>query len=164
MTHLSDAEAGGKNVTAFLDMLAYSEGTDNGKQPTECDGYDVIVGGGLAYSTLAHPNKLISLPRYGIKSTAAGRYQFLKRTWDALQKQLKLPDFSPESQDKACIQLLKECKALPLIKAGKFDEAVFAARKIWASLPGAGYGQHEQGLAKLRQIYLDKGGKLTKET
>ena len=36
-----------KNVQrkAFLDMIAYSEGTDNGRQPTKDRGYDVIVGG-----------------------------------------------------------------------------------------------------------------------
>ena len=31
---------------AFLDMLAWSEGTDNGRQKTRNHGYDVIVGGG----------------------------------------------------------------------------------------------------------------------
>ena len=30
---------------AFLDMLAWSEGTDNGRQETRNHGYDVIVGG-----------------------------------------------------------------------------------------------------------------------
>ena len=41
---------------AFLDMLAWSEGTDNGRQKTRNHGYDVIVGGEaiLSYSvTLA---------------------------------------------------------------------------------------------------------------
>ena len=33
---------------AFLDMLAWSEGTDNGRQKTRNHGYDVIVGGELA--------------------------------------------------------------------------------------------------------------------
>ena len=32
---------------AFLDMLARSEGTDNGRQKTRNHGYDVIVGGEL---------------------------------------------------------------------------------------------------------------------
>ncbi|EPC6792641.1 hypothetical protein [Escherichia coli] len=32
---------------AFLDMVAWSEGTDNGRQPTRNHGYDVIVGGEL---------------------------------------------------------------------------------------------------------------------
>ena len=32
---------------AFLDMLAWSEGTDNGRQKTRNHGYDVVVGGKL---------------------------------------------------------------------------------------------------------------------
>ena len=32
---------------AFLDMLAWSEGTDNGRQKTRNHGYDVIAGGEL---------------------------------------------------------------------------------------------------------------------
>ena len=32
---------------AFLDMLAYWRGTDNGRQKTRNHGYDVIVGGEL---------------------------------------------------------------------------------------------------------------------
>ena len=32
---------------AFLDMLAWSEGSDNGRQKTRNHGYDVIVGGEL---------------------------------------------------------------------------------------------------------------------
>ena len=34
-------------TNAFLDMLAWSEGTDNGRQKTRNHGYDVIVGGEL---------------------------------------------------------------------------------------------------------------------
>ena len=32
---------------AFLDMLAWSGGTDNGRQKTRNHGYDVIVGGNI---------------------------------------------------------------------------------------------------------------------
>ncbi len=34
---------------AFLDMLAWSEGTHNGRQKTRNHGYDVIVGGELIH-------------------------------------------------------------------------------------------------------------------
>ena len=45
---------------AFLDMLAWSEGTDNGRQKTRNHGYDVIVGHSLPdYSD--HPRKLVTL-------------------------------------------------------------------------------------------------------
>ena len=54
---------------AFLDMLAWSEGTDNGRQKTRNHGYDVIVGGGLLHYS-DHPRKLVTLnPK--LKSTGA---------------------------------------------------------------------------------------------
>ena len=57
---------------AFLDMLAWSEGTDNGRQKTRNHGYDVIVGGELFTDYLITPRKLVTLnPK--LKSTGAGR-------------------------------------------------------------------------------------------
>ena len=41
---------------AFLDMLAWSEGTDNGRQKTRNHGYDVIVGGNC-YWLLRSPSQ-----------------------------------------------------------------------------------------------------------
>ena len=67
---------------AFLDMLAWSEGTDNGRQKTRNHGYDVIVGGEPFTDYSDHPRKLVTLnPK--LKSTGAGRYQLLSRWWDA---------------------------------------------------------------------------------
>ena len=40
---------------AFLDMLAWSEGTDGGRQKTRNHGYDVIVGGELFTDYSDHP-------------------------------------------------------------------------------------------------------------
>ena len=42
---------------AFLDMLAWSEGTDNGRQKTRNHGYDVIVGGELFTDYSDHPSQ-----------------------------------------------------------------------------------------------------------
>lgn len=145
------------NQKAFLDMLAFSEGTI--KFGNE-DGYNVIVGGELFHDYSDHPRKLVNLPRLGIKSTAAGRYQLLARYYDAYKKLLALPDFSPASQDAIALQQIKERRALPDIEAGRFDEAVRKCRNIWASLPGAGYGQHEHDLDTLRTVYVDAGGML----
>ena len=55
---------------------------------------------------------------------------------------------------------LKECRALDLIVAGKFDAAVSKVAHIWASLPGAGYGQHENRLGTLMAAYEAAGGKV----
>lgn len=146
------------NVVAFLDMLAWSEGTDNGKQPTKNRGYDVIVGGQLFNGYADHPRLLVPLPKLGIGSTAAGRYQLLSRYYDAYKKRLGLKDFSPLSQDLIALQQIRERRALPLVQAGKIEEAIKAVRKTWASLPGAGYGQHEHKLADLLAVYRKAGG------
>ena len=60
---------------AFLDMLAWSEGTDNGRQKTRNHGYDVIVGGELFTGLPDHPRKLVTLnPK--LKSTGADATSF----------------------------------------------------------------------------------------
>lgn len=144
------------NRRAFLDMIAFSEGTIRyGDQ----NGYNVIVGGSLFDDYSDHPRKLVDLGK-GLKSTAAGRYQLLARYFDAYKKLLGLKDFSPASQDAIALQQIKECHALKFIDAGLFDYAVTECAHIWASLPGAGYGQHENDMDKLRQAYQKAGGTL----
>lgn len=143
------------NVAAFLDMLAFAEGTVRfGDQ----DGYNVIVGGKTFDSYNDHPRRLVWLPAYQIKSSAAGRYQFLTRTWDDLVKRFGMPDFTPVSQDAGAVHLIRQCKALSLIRQGRIRDAIHACRKIWASLPGAGYGQRELETDELLQVYKDAGG------
>ena len=103
-------------------MLAWSEGTDNGRQKTRNHGYDVIVGGELFTDYSDHPHKLVTLnPK--LKSTGAGRYQLLSRWWDAYRKQLGLKDFSPKSQDAVALQQIKERGALPMIDRGDIRQA-----------------------------------------
>lgn len=160
MARLSEKDAGGRNVLAFLDMLAVSEGTDDGRQPTRDDGYDVLVGGKLFTSYADHPNVLVKLSPT-LSSTAAGRYQILYRYWPHYKALLQLPDFGPLSQDRYAVQQLKEQRAMADIQAGRFDEAVAKVRNIWASLPGAGYGQHEQRIERLRAAYVRAGGILS---
>ena len=155
MAIITAAQAGGLNVLAFLDMLGWSEGTTTIKGSD--DGYNVLVGGKLFGSYADHPRILVPLPRYGIKSTAAGRYQFLSRTWDSIVKNYGFRGrFIPEAQDLAAIKVLTECKALPAIKAGRIEDAIALAAPIWASLPGAGYGQREHKVAALLEIYQDE--------
>ena len=92
---------------AFLDMLAWSEGTDNGRQKTRNHGYDVIVGGELFTDYSDHPRKLVTLnPK--LKSTGAGRYQLFSRWWD-VPTASSLPErLSPKSQDAVALQQIKE--------------------------------------------------------
>jgi lysozyme len=141
------------NLQAFLDMIAVSEGTA-GKGD---NGYNVIVGGALFESYDDHPRKLVWL-RPGLASTAAGRYQLLSRYYDAYKKQLNLPNFSPLSQDLIAIQQIRERGALEYIEKGYINLAIDKVKNIWASLPGAGYGQHENKIDKLITAYKDAGG------
>ena len=146
-----------KQRKAFLDMLAWSEGTDKKGQPTNHRGHDAIVGGSLFTDYSDHPRKLVTLnPK--LKSTAAGRYQLLSRWWDAYRKQLGLKDFSPASQDAVALQQIKERRALELIDSGDIRQAIDRCSNIWASLPGAGYGQFEHKADNLIAKFKEAGG------
>ena len=124
---------------AFLDMLAWSEGTDNGRQKTRNHGYDVIVGGELFTDYSDHPRKLVTLnPK--LKSTGAGRYQLLPV--GGMPTASSLPErLLSESQDAVALQQIKERGALPMIDRGDIRQAIDRCSNIWASLPGAGYGR-----------------------
>lgn len=144
-----------KNIKAFLDTIAYAEGTLLfGNE----DGYNVIVGGSLFHDYSDHPRVLVNIPNHGIKSSAAGRYQVLQRYWDHYKKPLKLTDFSPSSQDAYAVNMFVETKALSYIEEGDFDEAARRVSSRWASFPDAGYGQPEKKLEDLRHYYQLAGG------
>jgi muramidase (phage lysozyme) len=141
------------NERAFLTMLATSEGTE-GKGDR---GYNVLVGGKLFDGYTDHPRITVRLSDK-LSSTAAGRYQILARVYDSYRAQLHLPDFSPPSQDAIAIQLIRECRALPMIAAGRIRDAINACSSRWSSLPGAGYGQHENSVNDLVRVYQRAGG------
>lgn len=146
-----------KNVKAYLDMIAFSEGTIGGANK----GYNVKVGGGT-FSGDQFPEGVVDLG-HGLRSSASGRYQIMSKTWQAYHAKLGLTDFSPASQDAVALQLIKERGALQDVMNGRFDSATGRVRNIWASLPGAGYGQHENKIASLRQVYARAGGSLEGE-
>lgn len=146
------------NLDAFLATIAHSEGTaEIGDR-----GYNCLVGSTRAQPLLFgsyrdHPRTKIQL-RPDLVSTAAGRYQILARYFDAYRQQLSLPDFGPASQDAIALQMIREQHAYDDVSAGRFDAAVAKCANIWASLPGAGYGQHENQLADLRAAFTQAGG------
>ena len=109
------------DIRRFLDMLAWSGGTDNGRQKTRNHGYDVIVGGELFTDYSDHPRKLVTLnPK--LKSTGAGRYQLLfplvgcANAWP--ERLLS------KSQDAVALQQIKERGALPMIDRGDIRQAI----------------------------------------
>lgn len=145
------------NVRAFLDAIAYAEGTGGPH------GYRTLFGGGLFEGFADHPRQFFTFTnKLGVqlRTSAAGRYQFLSRTWDGLRAKLDLPDFGPASQDAAAIELIRQRGALRDVQAGRFAEAVRKVAPIWASLPGAGYNQPERKLASLQAAYQAAGGTL----
>lgn len=154
------------NVKAFLSMLAVSELGPALMGLTE-DGYKALYGA-TAKNPLVfdsyhdHPRKLriVNIKGREVGSTAAGRYQILARIFDAYRQKsmLNLADFSPASQDAIAIQLIRECKALPLIEAGQIEKAIDACKSRWASLPGAGYNQNEHKMGFLVDAYKSFGG------
>lgn len=151
------------NVKAYLDLIAWSEGTSTSRY-TKCDGYDVVVGGldspDVFRSFADHPGILVTVNRAGLKSTAAGRYQLLKRWWAAYRDLLGLPDFSPASQDAVAVQQIKERRALDDVKKGRIASAISKCANIWASFPGNTYNQKQHPLPVLLKKFEELGGKL----
>lgn len=148
------------NIAAFLAALRASEGTAS--QP---DPYRTVMGYGVTLQDLSdHPyftGEWSGAPfGNGQFSTAAGAYQFIRKTWQGLRDKLGLADFGPASQDAAAIELIRERGALEDVKAGRFAVAVEKVRRVWASLPGAGYGQGERSIDWLAQNYTNAGGTL----
>lgn len=146
-----------KNESAFLSMIAVSEGTSTIKGSD--NGYDVLVGGTLFHGYADHPRKVVKLNDH-LSSTAAGRYQILARYYDYYKEQLHLPDFSPNSQDIIALQLIKECHAFEDINAGNLQSAIRKCGSRWASLPGNAYAQHQNTEDFLQIAYLKAGGEL----
>lgn len=149
------------NMKAFLDALAWSEIGPRLLALSD-NGYNICVG-----STPEHPilfKSYATHPRLRcekLNSDAAGRYQLMGRYYNPYMAQLGLRDFGHDSQDRIAIQLIRECHAIDDIEAGRFDAAATKCRSRWASLPGAGYGQHENDMAALRQAYVNAGGALS---
>ena len=134
------------NILAFLRVIREGESSQFD------DAYRMLYGGSYFDSFAQHPNKRITLN--GITSTAAGAYQFLYRTWI----ELKLPDFSPENQDKGAVLLIKRRKAYDDVINGNFETAIRKCNKEWASLPGSPYGQHTISMERCKFIYENYGG------
>lgn len=149
-----------RNMSAFLDMIKVSElGADLIRASD--GGYNVLVGATAAKPLLfrsyaAHPR----VYNRAVNSDAAGAYQFLGRYWLFYRDRLRLPDFGPVSQDRWAIELIRECGAIDAVEAGHCARAITLCRSRWASLPGAGYGQHENTVPHLVTAYLSAGGEV----
>jgi len=162
MAVISPAEAGGKNVVAFLDTIAWSEGTST-SSVTKNDGYDDIVEGIQGKFIFEdydfHPfakgrRPIIVREDPFLESTASGRYQILLRTWASYRSILHYTDFEPITQDHIALELIRERHALPFLLAGNMvTGAIKACSNIWASLPGNEYAQGGKPMSVLVAKY-----------
>lgn len=144
------------NVRAFLNVIAGTEGVTG----LGDNGYNAIVGGKTFEDYSQHPNAKQTLKRKNasdIVSTAAGRYQFINRTWQDIQKKLDLPDFSPASQDAAAVALIAQRGALEDVVNGDTAAAVKKLGKEWASLPTSPYDQSKVSYDKLNNLLAQNG-------
>ena len=139
-------EQQGRNLAAFMRAIRVGEGT------LGQDGCRTIVGGSLFDDYYDHPRIKVWIPRINDYSSAAGAYQIITRTWNGVQAKLGLPDFSPASQDRPCIELIRQRGGLRLAMNGQFAAAVEKCKKECASLPGVGYGQRERERARCQIV------------
>lgn len=118
------------NTRVFLDLLGKAEGAD----------YNSIVGGGTFNSYSQHP-RVVGLRTKEGPSTAAGKYQILSSTYDEYAKKLGINDFSPQSQDKIALEIIRRKGALEDIQKGDYSAAISKLGNVWASLPSSPYSQ-----------------------
>ncbi|AAQ63338.2 endolysin [Burkholderia phage BcepNazgul] len=174
MPRITPELAGHLNVCAFMDTIAYAEGTST-SPVTQDDGYDILVNSIDAQGNVQH-NRFTDfsdhpfMPQFGRKpfkvnskglySTASGRYQQMLKDWPHYKTLLRLTDFAEIAQDLTCLQHLKESRAIEPLKAGDFLTACDRVSNIWASIPGTKntYGQPKRQLDALRATYILNGG------
>ena len=137
---------------ALLDTIAFTEGTrGRGK-----DGYNVTFAYHYFSSCARHPNRRICAGGYC--STAAGRYQFLTRTW----RGLGYSNFGPANQDRGAMKLIARRGAhVPANRAMSATEFANTINRIsyeWASLPPGRYGQPSYSMSRTRREYCKFAG------
>lgn len=127
---MPDSRPTDQNTQRFLDFLGKAEGAD----------YDVIVGGKRFADYSRHPG-VVGLRTKEGPSTAAGKYQITKTTYDEYAPKLGIKDFSPQSQDRIALELIRSKGALEDVQKGDFLTAINKLGSTWASLPSSPYTQ-----------------------
>lgn len=128
-----------ENVRKFLDLIAAAEGVQHG--------YRTGFGNTEIEDLSDHPRELKSFTQTDGKknlTSAAGRYQFIRPTWDALAKKLDLEDFGEQAQDIGALELIRGRRALDDVLEGRFEEAIKKVGAEWASLPSSPYKQNKR--------------------
>lgn len=148
-------------MQAFLSCIRACEGTSGP------DGYSALFGyypgNGRVFSDFSdHPNKKFPFTQTDGRvnySSAAGAYQIIFPTWKRLKEKMGLPDFSPDSQDEAAVELITERSALFDVEGGNLRAALDKCAAEWASLPASTYPQPKRSFFFAQNAYLAAGGK-----
>ncbi|WP_349572241.1 glycoside hydrolase family 104 protein [Azotobacter salinestris] len=146
-------------VRAFLRMIRVGEGTVGDS------GYEKLFGGGSFikdYGKAFDDHPQIKIKKSGYNSSAAGAYQVIGYTWTdnrmtKIKSKLKINDFTPVSQDKFCVALLRykvRGNTLDAIINDNIQEAIENSSWEWASLPPGRYGQPIESMSHALSNYL----------
>ena len=115
------------NVQSFLNLIGYAEGAD----------YNTGYGNRPITNYAQHPYRVgqfrITDPVTHRPSTtsAAGKYQYERRTWDSVAGALGLSDFSPQNQDIAALKLIDDKHQLDNVINGNVGTAIDALKSTW---------------------------------
>lgn len=150
---------GNANVKAFLHVIREGESYQDDNRA-----YYVRWGGTgnppKFFTSLAkHPRIFEPGPRG--PSSAAGAYQITATTYDDFALRLGVDDFSKETQDLLAVAIIHYEGALDDIVSGRLAEAVSKLGGRWASLPSNTDGQRTVKYAKLQDVFLRYGGRLS---
>ncbi|MDD5650566.1 MAG: glycoside hydrolase family 104 protein [Candidatus Nanoarchaeia archaeon] len=126
-------------ILAFMRAITVGEGT--AKPTSKCPDPYRIKFGGECFTGDKHPDDCV--PYKNTCSTAAGRYQFLSKTWMnwCVKYQVPCDQFTPINQDLVVYYELKARGLDKLLAAGDLNGALDKTKGTWASLPGSPYGQ-----------------------
>lgn len=136
-----------KYEKAILDLIAYTEGTLGVSQ----NGYDVLVGyykinGWENNTDIVHgKDNWAKVFSNGLKSTAAGRYQFIYKTWVSINGKTNKP-MTKDNQDVGAMYLVNkrlkqtdlETRSVSIENLANKDDFDIFLNKIareWASIP-----------------------------
>ena len=142
----------GPNCTRLLDTISYAEGTDRYPE----GGYLTQFSGKQFTNTSAHPDEKIK-SKNGIVSSAAGRYQILKKTYT----DIGMENMTPAEQDRGALKLIQRRLKLKspeevesyLSKNGIDDKALDSLSREWASITDStGKGRYGQPTKTKEQI------------
>jgi muramidase (phage lysozyme) len=133
------------------DAIAFAEGTKDRNK----DGYNVGFAYKIFSSCRSHPNINTCS---GICSTAAGRYQFLKKTWSPTASAIGASTFEPENQEKGAQHLVTSVRRVNMpsgraLSSSEFSNAMSKLSYEWASLPPGRYGQPKKSVSTMRTQY-----------